>query len=266
MKREAEKRYYRSFSDDFVTTKEQSLRLPDGYKWIRTDPAYRFLAALSYALALAISSVWCRLFLHVRFKNRRALREARDGAFIYGNHTQPVGDVFIPALASFPRRIYTVVSPANLGIPFIGRILPYLGALPIPDSLHDLGKFGDAISCRIGQKKNVVIYPEAHVWEYYTGIRPFPETSFSYPVKLDRPVFCMTTVYKKRRFGKKPAAVVYIDGPFYRDPDANPRKQSKELRDTVFECMQKRSLESNCRYIVYEKADGNGDGESGQNE
>ncbi len=255
MKRTPEKRYYKSFSDDFVSSKEQSFCLPDDYQWIRTDLSYRFLSAFFYALALAFSSVWCRLFLHVKFKNRRALRKVRDGAFIYGNHTQPVGDVFIPALASFPRRIYTVVSPANLGIPFIGRILPYLGALPIPGTLHGLGRFSGAVGRRIEQKKNVVIYPEAHVWEYYIGIRPFSETSFSYPVKLDKPVFCMTTVYKKRRVGHKPSAIVYIDGPFYRNNDESLRKQAKQLHDAVFECMQRHSLESDCQYIIYEKTD-----------
>lgn len=254
MTREPPKRYYKSFSDDFVTSKDQDHRLPEDYKWIKTDLSYRFLSALSYALALVISSVWCRLFLHVRIKNSRALRKEKKGAFIYGNHTQPVGDVFIPALASFPRRIYTVVSPANLGIPFIGRILPYLGALPVPDTLHGLRDLSDAINFRLEQKKNIVIYPEAHVWEYYTGIRPFSDTSFTYPAKYDKPVFCMTTVYKKRRFGKKPAAVVYIDGPFYRDTSEKPREQAKKLHDSVFKCMQKRSLESNCQYIVYEKS------------
>ena len=128
MKKTTEVRRYSSFADDFVRTKDQYHRLPEDYRWIRTDVRSRFLSALSYGAALVISSVWCRVALHVRLRDRRLLRAARDGAFIYANHTQPVGDVFIPALASFPRRIYTVVSPANLGIPVIGRILPFLGA------------------------------------------------------------------------------------------------------------------------------------------
>lgn len=145
MKKNAEVRRYSSFADDFVTTKDQDHRLPEDYRWIRTDVRSRFLSALSYGAALVISSVWCRAALHVRLRDRKLLRAARDGAFIYANHTQPVGDVFIPALASFPRRIYTVVSPANLGIPVIGRILPYLGALPIPDTLGGMRGFTEAV-------------------------------------------------------------------------------------------------------------------------
>lgn len=32
-----EKRYYSSFTDDFEQTKEQDYKLPEDYKWIRTD-------------------------------------------------------------------------------------------------------------------------------------------------------------------------------------------------------------------------------------
>ena len=197
-------RYYSSYTDDFVTTRDQDLRLPEDYEWIRRDARSRVLSALSYGTALLLSSFGCRLFLHVRFKNRAALKKAPDGAFIYGNHTQPVGDVFQPALASFPRRIYTVVSPANLAIPVIGRILPYLGALPIPDTLSGMKKFNEAVAARSAEKKNIVIYPEAHVWEYYTGIRPFADSSFTFPARLGKPVFAMTVTYNAAASEKSP--------------------------------------------------------------
>lgn len=249
-------RYYSSYTDDFVTTRDQDLRLPEDYEWIRRDARSRVLSALSYGTALLLSSFGCRLFLRVRFKNRAALKKAPDGAFIYGNHTQPVGDVFQPALASFPRRIYTVVSPANLAIPVIGRILPYLGALPIPDTLSGMKKFNEAVAARSAEKKNIVIYPEAHVWEYYTGIRPFADSSFTFPARLGKPVFAMTVTYKRRRFGKKPAAVIYTDGPFYPDTELPLRERTKALHDAVYDAMTARSRESDCEYIVYRKKAG----------
>ena len=62
-------RYYSSYTDDFVTTRDQDLRLPEDYEWIRRDARSRVLSALSYGTALLLSSFGCRLFLHVRFKN-----------------------------------------------------------------------------------------------------------------------------------------------------------------------------------------------------
>ena len=170
---------------------------------------------------------------------------------MYGNHTQPIGDVFDPALICFPKRIYTVVGAANMDLPFIGRILPFLGALPIPDTLSGMKKFQNAIEYRVVSGHPVIIYPEAHVWSYYTGIRKFGPTSFKYPVNLDVPVFCMTATYKKRKFFKKPKINIYIDGPFA--AEGSKKERAEKLCADVYECMTRRSLESDCKYINYIK-------------
>lgn len=256
MSKEKAVRYYQSFTQDFVESKNQNYTLPEDYQWIRTDFRSRFRSAAIYGLAIAFSTVYCRLCLHVRFVNRKILKNTRKtGAVVYSNHTQPVGDVFDPALACFPNRIYTLVSPANLGIPFLGKILPYLGALPLAGTLSGMKELNKAVALRLAQKKCVVIYPEAHVWEYYTEIRPFPSSSFKFPVKCQTPAYAMTVTYQKRRLGKKPKAVIYLDGPFYPDAALPPKAAEKRLRDTVFACMKERSQNSNCQYIRYEKTD-----------
>ena len=254
MRRCDDTRYYKSFEDDFAFSKNQDLKLPKDYKWLRLDFFSRFLSAAVYSLAFLISSVYCRVFLHVSFENKKILKETlKTGAFIYGNHTQPVGDVFNPALAAFPNRIYTVVSPANLGIPVIGKILPYLGALPIPESVGGMKSFTAAMEYRLKQKKCIVIYPEAHVWEYYTGIRPFDSTSFKFPAKFGTPVYSMTAVYKKRKHFQKPAIKIQFDGPFYPDTSLSLRDRAENLKTRVYESMKNRAKGSDCVYIKYEK-------------
>lgn len=250
-----ETRYYSRTDEDFIESRNQNFQLPEDYEYIRTDLRSRILSFISYALGLLFYCVYCVPFLHVRIKNAGALRRQKGGAFVYANHTQPLGDVFDPAAACLPRRIYTVVSPSNLGIPFIGRVLPYLGALPLPSSPSGFLKFTKAVGTRVKSGNNVVIYPEAHVWEYCAAIRPFPETAFKYPIMFDRPVYCLTTTYQRRRFGKKPLAVIYADGPFFPD-GALPRPQrAVDLRDRVFAQMTKRSECSDCEYIKYRKKD-----------
>jgi len=243
-------RYYSSFTDDFEHSAEQDYRLPDNYRWVRTDIRSRILSAVIYGAAVAISAVYCRLILHMRIKGREKLRVLKDGYFIYGNHTQPVGDVFIPAHAAFPRRIYTVVSPANYGLPVIGRILPYLGALPVSDDLSGMKKLQQAIDLRVGLGHPIVIYPEAHVWEYYTGIRPYPDASFKYPARIDKPAVAMTTVYNRSRIFRRPRMTVYIDGPFYPSGDSV-REKASSLHDKVYSAMTERARLSDCEYIEY---------------
>lgn len=245
-------RYYESFTDDFDESADQNFKIPDDYKWIRTDIWSRILSAVIYAIAVAVGAVYCKLVLSIHIHGKKKLKSVQGGYFIYGNHTQPFGDVFIPALCAHPRRIYTIVSPANYGIPVIGKILPYLGALPTVGSLHGIRELDAAIRTRISNGNPVVIYPEAHVWEYYTKIRPFSDASFGFPARMGAPVFSMTAVYKRSRFHKRPTMHMYIDGPFY--PEGNtPKERAVSLCDTVTRSMTARSLESDVEYIKYVK-------------
>ena len=115
--------------------------------------------------------------------------------------------------------------------------------------------FLDTIEEKINKKYAITIYPEAHIWPYYTKIRPFKSVSFKYPVELDKPVFCMTNTYQKRgKNGDKVKIVSYIDGPFYADKSIqNLKQQKEELRNRVYECMVERSKKSNIEVITYVK-------------
>lgn len=247
-------RYYASFADDFEQSADQNFKLPENYKWVRTDIVSKFLSGLIYGLAVIFGGAYCRFFLHMKVKGRKNLRGVKGGFFIYGNHTQPIGDVFIPALCVLPKRIYTVVSTANYGIPVIGKLLPYLGALPIVNTLHGVKELNKAMEQRLNKKHPIVIYPEAHVWEYYTGIRPFPDTSFKFPVKFDRPSFAMTVTYRKAKFFKRPLMEVFIDGPFYPQGDTV-KEKTVSLHYQIYSVMQKCSENSNENFIIYKSND-----------
>ncbi len=243
-------RYYNSFIDDFELSANQDFKLPDDYKWVRNDLLSKFLSGLIYGLAVIFGGAYCKFFLHIKVRGRKNLKGVKGGYFIYGNHTQPVGDVFIPALCVLPRRIFTVVSRANYGIPVIGKILPYLGALPIDESLRGMKELNRAMELRLKRRHPIVIYPEAHVWEYYTGIRPFSDTSFKFPIKQNVPAFAMTVTYKKPRFFKRPIMEVFIDGPFYPEGE-NAKQKAEMLHNKVYTIMKERSCNSDFEYIKY---------------
>ena len=101
----------------------------------------------------------------------------------------------------------------------------------------------------------IMIYPEAHIWPFYTGIRPFPDTSFRYPVQQKLPVFCLTNTYQRRGKSHIPQIVTYLDGPFYPDAELPAKLQKTQLRDQVYEAMGKRAQNSNMEMIRYIKKD-----------
>ncbi len=247
-------RYYQSFTDDFAQSANQDFNLPDDYVWVRNDVSSKVLSNLIYGLAIVFGGIYCKLFLHTKIRGRKNIKGVNGDFFIYGNHTQPVGDVILPALCVLPKRIYTVVSTANYGIPVIGKILPYLGALPIVNTLHGMKELTKAIGTRIKKGHPVVIYPEAHVWEYYTKIRPFPDTSFKFPVKFNKPAFAMTVTYKKSKLFRRPITEVFFDGPFYAKGNTAAEKTA-DLHSKVLLTMQERSKNSNFAYIEYKKSE-----------
>ena len=96
-----------------------------------------------------------------------------------------------------------------------------------------------------------MIYPEAHIWPYFIGIRNFPETAFRYPTYCNAPCYALTNTYQRRKWRKTPRLVTYLDGPFYPDQTLPPKRAAHALRNQIYDTMKKRSARSNCEYIRY---------------
>ncbi len=239
------------FSDAVITPKTI-----DG-SWVYCHDSLwkRFTRIFWYRLvATPLAFLYARLKFRQKTVGREKLKPYRDvGYVLYGNHTQDIGDAVLPPMIDFPRNVYPIVHPNNVSMPYLGRITPSLGALPLPDDREAYRRFLKAVERRLREGHTVMIYPEAHIWPYYTKIRPFKDTSFFYPIKLDVPVFCFTNTYQKRRFSDKPKIITYVDGPFFPDKSLSLKEQKKELRDRVFACMTKRAEASDVTVIDYRR-------------
>ncbi|MGM9640508.1 MAG: 1-acyl-sn-glycerol-3-phosphate acyltransferase [Faecousia sp.] len=242
-------------NDEFSRAEITPRTIDEAYVYTPAGRGWRVRHFIAYRLvATPIAWLYCKLALRSTFRNRQVLRQVKGkGFFVYGNHTQEIGDAFLPTLALCPEQVYVIVHPNNVSMPVLGKVTPYLGALPLPSNLKAMRNFKEALQTRIQEGHCVMIYPEAHIWPYYTGIRDFPATSMKYPVELGAPSLVMTTTYRRRRFGRKPRTVTYLDGPFYPDESLSPRQQVQDLRDRIHETMTRRSRESDCEYIRYQK-------------
>lgn len=248
--------YYRDEQNDEFSTAQITPRPIDGdYRYDRTFflfPAVRFF--LYRVVATPLAFLYTKLKFRHKIIGKSVLKPFRKtGYFLYGNHTQDIGDPLMPNMMNFPKDVYFLVHANNVSMPLLGRINPYLGAIPLPDDLAAYRNFIAFVEKQISKNACIVIYPEAHIWPYYTGIRDFSAASFAYPVKFGTPVFCFTNTYQKRRFSGKPKIVTYIDGPFYPDPALSQKKQAKGLRDAVYERMCERAKNSTVQVIQYIK-------------
>ncbi len=247
--------YEDELRDEFSTAQITPRTIDGSYRYCYDSRWKRFTHVFWYRLVFTpIAYFHSRIAFGHRVEGREKLRGFEEtGYFLYGNHTQPTGDAFMVNLVNFPKHNYIIVHPNNVSIPLLGRITPSLGALPLPDDGAAYRNFLKAVERRIGEGHTVVIYPEAHIWPYYTGIRPFTDDSFLYPVKWNTPVFCFTNTYQKRRWRRKPRIVTYVDGPFYPDENLPPRERRRVLRDQVFHTMTERAKRSDVSWIEYRK-------------
>lgn len=245
-------------NDEFSASVIDAKPIDETWRYAPTDRPWKIRRFIAYRLiAMPIAWLYCKITLHSTFRNRAAIKAAgKSGCFVYGNHTQQFADAFLPNLALCPRSVYMIVHPDNVSMPYLGRVTPYLGALPLPSNLKAMRNFKEGLKTRIGEGACVMVYPEAHIWPYYIGIRDFPATSMKYPVELEVPSFALTTTYRRRKFGRRPRTVTYLDGPFYPDKSLSPRQQVQDLRDRIYETMVHRAKESDCEYIRYEKKEG----------
>ena len=251
--------YYENEEDDPIKTKEQEKKekvtLPEGYEFIPKNPFVRMYSSILFRCFKVFARFYARFYLHMDIVGRKKFKKAKGtGYVIYANHTNPFHDAFSPALVA-DRRIFTIISPVNLKLPGIGKYLPMIGGIPLGTNEAEKKAMNEAVDKRIKQKKCLVIYPEAHVWPYYTGIRKFPagDKSFKYATRNNVPIFTMITTYHKSKVKgqARPDMTVYVDGPFYPDPDKAEDENRAKLAEEAYESMVKWSKKSTYEYFQY---------------
>ena len=230
------KYYYRDeLNDDFAFNKIEVKKQKKPFKYLHNSIFWKCGEVFVYHI-IARPIVWVlnKIFYHQTIKNKYLLKKAKNkGYFIYCNHTNGMADAFTPNLLS-RKRNFIVVGRETVSIKGIKGIVTMLGAIPIYASLEELEPYNECIKYRINQKKSVTIYPEAHIWPYYTKIRHFKKDSFRYPIDFNKPVFVLTNTWQKRRLSKKPKLVSYLSGPLYHNPELSRQEAMDDLRERVY--------------------------------
>jgi len=237
--------YSDPLNDDFANNTIETKSLGTDFKYVHTGLIWRFFEFIVYNIIVRpLVFTWIKLKYHQRFVNKKILRPYRKrGYFVYANHTGYDLDAFTPSMLTFPKKDYLICNPDATSIPGIKNLVMMLGALPTFTGLSESRAFNKAVEHRIMQGKAVIIYPEAHIWPYYTGIRPFRDISMAYPYRHNAACFAMVNVYLKRRLAltKRPKVVSHVIGPFFPDKSLSLREARKKLRDEIYNAMKRTS-------------------------
>lgn len=251
--------YYYSdeLNDEFSGSHIIPRVIDEKYKYLHKNIFWNLAHFLvQNVLSVPIKLLYAKLKFRIKYIGKEKLKKyKKEGYFVYANHTQVFADTFLTSNVIYPKRNYLIVNPENVSMKFLGNFVQMFGAIPIPTGRDGMKNFLNAIKYHIQKGHSITIYPEAHIWPYYTKIRPFKSVSFKYPIELDKPVFCITNTYQKR--GKNKVKITsYIDGPFLVNKDLETKQeQKKDLRDRVYNQMVERSKNSNFEFIKYEYKD-----------
>ncbi len=257
MKAEDRVIYYKDeLNDDFAGVDIEAKPLGEKYQYIHTGWFFRVCEFLFYYIVMVpVVYMLQKLICHQKFANRKVLRQAKkEGCFIISNHTQVQSDAYIGPLATFPKKCFIVTNPNVLSIRGLRLGMQAYGVIPLGTTLDEKKAFLHCVETRIKEGNAVIVYPEAHIWPFYTKIRPFSYEAFRYLANPKKPMFVLTNCYQKRKFFKRPRIVTYADGPFYPNPNLSSIEAAKELRNIAYETMCRRAEKySNCEYIKYIK-------------
>lgn len=257
--------HYESLTQEFAATKDwKRVDLPDGYRYVRTNPFYRAWSwFLYYVVAIPLAFLVLKVGTLYRVKGKKKLRSARKkgGLFLYMNHTAILADVAIPLVSvGFPRRVRIICNREAVSKPVIRSIVSCLAGLPLPGEDVRQGKdFMDAVEHFIGKGEDILVFPEAHIWPRCTFIRPFAPHAFVYPARMGRPVLAAVTTYKKRKVLRflPPTPVIHLGGPFLPDMSLPLSERTRLLEEEVRSFMEEKaaSLDNyeSIEYVPMEK-------------
>ena len=244
--------YNDAVNDEFSGIERPEFSVDGNFKFTRNGTFYRIAKFIVYRVFVTpFAFAYCRLKFGMKVIGKHKLDDASEtGYFLFGNHTQVPGDGFIPNVITFPTETHVIVNPDNLALAGTRTLMQMLGAIPTPTGISGFSGFNSALSEHISKHRCIVVYPEAHIWPYATCIRPFPATSFRYPVKENVPSFCFTVTYRKSKRGK-PRIVTYVDGPFFGEGERLKDRQT-DLRNKIYETMKSHAdAEDNYKFISY---------------
>ena len=145
--------YTDELNDEFSKAKITPRKIDESYVYCHNSLFKRITHFFWYRIIAApLAFVYVkRKFAH-KVVGAEKLEECRKtGYFLYGNHTQDIGDTLMPNMLDFSRDKYFIVHPNNVSMPVLGRITPSLGALPLPDTLGAYRNFLDAVEQRISE-------------------------------------------------------------------------------------------------------------------
>lgn len=225
MNNDKKKEDHKTFDSEkhtYQTIKAKPVKLKDNYdyftlKWYKKPFKYLIIFIIIVFLKVIIGPI----FFGFKVINKKTLKEAKKektGYIFISNHIHPL-DAFLTGAAIFTKRFYFTMLMTNLGIPFVGKLLKFLGGAPIPENRNHLRDFKKDMQTVLKKGAWVAVYPESVLKPYCDTIRPFEKGAIRFALDNNVNILPMVYVFKKpsgfyKLYKRKPLLHLHILKPY----------------------------------------------------
>ena len=218
-----------------------SFRTPRGYDYLRLG-RLQTVGYWAFRVVLdVVSWVVTRLFLGLKVRGRRYLRQVRGGFVSVSNHVQTL-DCGMVLQALRGHRAYIVSIEENFSLAWVGKIVRWAGAVPLPERLDTLSEQVRAMGEALRRGSVVHVYPEGVLLPYHRGLQPFGAGAFHLAADNGVPVVPLAIRQRARRglwrvLKRKPCFTLEVLPPLYPDDSLGRRDAARDLSERCWQEM-----------------------------
>ncbi len=182
----------------FKTIEAKPVTLKKNYDYFGKKWYFRVFTPITvFFIKLFVRFLWAPIGLGFRVKNKKIIKPLKKRGHIFiSNHLHPT-DALLTGSVLFPKRAYYTMLQSNLGIPFFGKLMHFIGGAPIPEKREFLEEFQEQMNSALKRKAFVCVYPESALKPYYPGIRTFKKGAFRFALDSNADIIPMVFVLKK---------------------------------------------------------------------
>src|SRR5690554_2282952 len=206
----------------YQTIKAKPVKLKDNYDYFTLKWYKRPFSRLAVFIILTFMKfIVGPIFFGFKAVNKKILKKAKKekrGYIFISNHIHPL-DAFLTGSVIFSKKLYFTMLMTNLGMPFVGKLLKFLGGAPIPNNRSHLRDFRKQMRIVLDKGAWMAVYPESVLKPYHEGIRPFEKGAIRFALDNDVDILPMVYIYKKpsgiyKLYKKKPLLHLHILKPY----------------------------------------------------
>lgn len=171
--------------------------IDEHYKYLPKGKLFKlFSNLLYYCIAFPILTLFTKLVYDLKIEGKENIKNLKGGAITVSNHVL-VLDCAMTGIACGFKKVYYTTQEDSFKIPFVRRLIKFLRALPIPNSMQNKKHFIKTIDTLLQKGDIIHFYPEGSLCPYHTKIRKFRNGAFDFAVRNNVPVVPMVFKFRK---------------------------------------------------------------------